>query len=135
MLYEVITMKQARSDAPAPVFRQQIKRHDFAPARKGLVPGRAVGGRADDVADRRIELHALVRVDGIHAARRRIVRVADVVLEQSEKDEGDWFKADPCTNLQTDPNWYAPDLIKLIRDSKVKHEIGSHTFSHSYNFV
>ncbi len=45
-------------------------------------------------------------------------------------DEGDWFKADPCTDLRTDPNWYAPDLIKLIRDSKVKHEIGSHTFSH-----
>jgi peptidoglycan/xylan/chitin deacetylase (PgdA/CDA1 family) len=45
-------------------------------------------------------------------------------------DSGDWFKDDPCSNFKKDPEWYAPDLIKNIIDSKVKHEIGSHTFSH-----
>jgi peptidoglycan/xylan/chitin deacetylase (PgdA/CDA1 family) len=43
---------------------------------------------------------------------------------------GDWYKHDPCTNLQTDPLWYAPDLIEQVVRSKVKHEIASHSFSH-----
>jgi peptidoglycan/xylan/chitin deacetylase (PgdA/CDA1 family) len=42
----------------------------------------------------------------------------------------DWFEHDPSTNLKTSPEWYCPDLINLILDSKIKHEIGSHTFSH-----
>jgi peptidoglycan/xylan/chitin deacetylase (PgdA/CDA1 family) len=42
----------------------------------------------------------------------------------------DWFEHDPCTNSREDPLWYAPDLIKKILNSKVKHEIGCHTFSH-----
>lgn len=42
----------------------------------------------------------------------------------------DWYEHDPCSNLQTDPEWYCPDLIRMILDSKVKHEIGCHTFSH-----
>jgi peptidoglycan/xylan/chitin deacetylase (PgdA/CDA1 family) len=44
--------------------------------------------------------------------------------------DGDWFKDDPCSNLQEAPEWYSPDLIKQIIESPVKHEIGSHTFSH-----
>ncbi len=44
--------------------------------------------------------------------------------------EGDWFKNDPCTNLEKDPEWYAPDLIDQIIKSPVKHEIGCHTYSH-----
>ncbi|MBL7909545.1 MAG: polysaccharide deacetylase family protein [Bacteroidia bacterium] len=47
------------------------------------------------------------------------------------KFEGkDWFENDPCSNYAEAPNWYCPDLIKLILDSKIKHEIGCHTFSH-----
>ncbi|MBK7872925.1 MAG: polysaccharide deacetylase family protein [Saprospiraceae bacterium] len=42
----------------------------------------------------------------------------------------DWFEYDPCTNLEEDPEWYAPDLVQMILESKVKHEIGCHTFSH-----
>jgi len=45
-------------------------------------------------------------------------------------DKGDWFEADPCTNVKDNKHWYAPDLIRMILDSKVDHEIGSHTFSH-----
>jgi peptidoglycan/xylan/chitin deacetylase (PgdA/CDA1 family) len=42
----------------------------------------------------------------------------------------DWFEHDPCTNYHVDPLWYCPDLIEQILNSKVKHEIGCHTFSH-----
>lgn len=44
--------------------------------------------------------------------------------------EGDWYDHDPYTNVSKNPEWYAPDLIRLILDSDVEHEIGSHTFSH-----
>lgn len=44
--------------------------------------------------------------------------------------EGDWFDHDPYSDYKTDPEWYAPDLIKMIQDSNVDHEIGTHTFSH-----
>jgi peptidoglycan/xylan/chitin deacetylase (PgdA/CDA1 family) len=42
----------------------------------------------------------------------------------------DWFEHDPGTDLQRNPEWYCPDLIKLIQESKVEHEIACHTFSH-----
>ena len=45
-------------------------------------------------------------------------------------DNGDWFQYDPCSNVKENPEWYAPDLIKLILESSVEHEIGCHTFSH-----
>ena len=45
-------------------------------------------------------------------------------------DRGDWFQHDPCSNYHDAPEWYCPDLIKMILDAKVKHEIGCHTFSH-----
>src|SRR5690606_8894522 len=45
-------------------------------------------------------------------------------------NKGDWYDYDPCTNYKKDPEWYAPDLIELILNSKVNHEIGSHSFSH-----
>lgn len=44
--------------------------------------------------------------------------------------EGDWFDADPCSNVKDAPEWYAPDLITKILNSKVNHEIGCHSFSH-----
>ena len=44
--------------------------------------------------------------------------------------EGDWFDHDPYSDYKDAPEWYAPDLIKLVQDSKVAHEIGTHTFSH-----
>lgn len=43
---------------------------------------------------------------------------------------GDWYQHDPCTNYETDPAWYASDLIDKIIASGVDHEIGCHTFSH-----
>lgn len=45
-------------------------------------------------------------------------------------DKGDWFDIDPCGNYKTHPEFYAPDLIEMILNSSVKHEIGCHSFSH-----
>src|SRR5712692_932134 len=44
--------------------------------------------------------------------------------------KGDWYVHDPCTNVEKDPGWYAPDLINMVTSSQVKHEIGTHSFSH-----
>ena len=43
---------------------------------------------------------------------------------------GDWFDHDPCTSLEEDNAWYAPDLVQKIINSPVKHEIGCHSYSH-----
>ncbi len=44
--------------------------------------------------------------------------------------QNDWYVHDPCTDFKRDPLWYAPDLIEQIIESKVQHEIGTHSFSH-----
>ncbi|MCJ7448597.1 MAG: polysaccharide deacetylase family protein [Bacteroidales bacterium] len=43
---------------------------------------------------------------------------------------GDWYQHDSCTDVKSDPAWYASDLIDRIIASKTNHEIGCHTFSH-----
>lgn len=45
-------------------------------------------------------------------------------------ESGDWYQHDPCTDLKIDPAWYAPDLIDIILNSDLNHEIACHTFSH-----
>lgn len=42
----------------------------------------------------------------------------------------DWFENDPCSDYKNAPEWYSPDLIRKILNSRVNHEIGCHTFSH-----
>jgi hypothetical protein len=37
---------------------------------------------------------------------------------------------DPCSDIQHNDWYYGPDIIKMIRDAKVSHEIGTHTFTH-----
>jgi hypothetical protein len=44
--------------------------------------------------------------------------------------DGDWYKHDPCSSVTAAPHWYSPDLIDQIVASSVKHEIGTHSFSH-----
>ena len=44
--------------------------------------------------------------------------------------KGDWFDHDPYSNYKDAPEWYAPDLVRMILASGVAHEIGSHTFTH-----
>ena len=43
---------------------------------------------------------------------------------------GDWFEQDPASNVKEAPAWYCPDLINMIMESRTRHEIGCHTFSH-----
>ena len=45
-------------------------------------------------------------------------------------NKGDWFDCDPYTSSEKGKGWYAPDLIENILNSKVKHEVGCHSFSH-----
>ncbi len=45
-------------------------------------------------------------------------------------ETGDWYDCDPYTNWDSASEWYAPDLIRLIQQSKTTHEIGTHTFTH-----
>jgi len=59
-----------------------------------------------------------------------IKRIAHFESPYWKFSEGDWFKDDPCSNIDENPEWYAPDLIDRIIKSPVKHEIGCHTFSH-----
>jgi len=42
----------------------------------------------------------------------------------------DWFSADPGTDVEKDPKFYAPDLVNMIRDSETDHEICTHSYSH-----
>jgi peptidoglycan/xylan/chitin deacetylase (PgdA/CDA1 family) len=43
---------------------------------------------------------------------------------------GDWYQQDPCTCVEKAPLWYAPDLIRAIIKSDLKHELATHSFSH-----
>lgn len=43
---------------------------------------------------------------------------------------GDWYVHDPCGSAAENPLWYSPDLIEQLLASTVRHEIGSHSFSH-----
>lgn len=42
----------------------------------------------------------------------------------------EWWIEDPGTNVESDPIFYAPDLISSIQNSRIEHEIATHTYSH-----
>lgn len=44
--------------------------------------------------------------------------------------EGDWYRFDPCTDLERDPLWYGADIIRQLRAAAPAQEIASHSFSH-----
>lgn len=62
-----------------------------------------------------------------HSEMRRIGKFEN---EFWKFDGDDWYEYDPCSDYKTAPEWYAPDIIRMILNAKVKHEIGCHTFSH-----
>ena len=41
-----------------------------------------------------------------------------------------WFAADPGSDRDRDPLFYAPELVNLIQQTNVNHEICTHTYSH-----
>ncbi len=42
-----------------------------------------------------------------------------------------WLRHDPFSDLETDPFFYAPDIIEAIMNAGQHHEIGCHTFTHA----
>ncbi len=44
--------------------------------------------------------------------------------------DADWYDLDPASSLTSDPTWYGPDLVDMIRSCGVEQEIGSHSFGH-----
>lgn len=48
--------------------------------------------------------------------------------------KGDWYRYDPCTDVQQEPAWYGKDIIdkiiEYLKSSKIHHDIGCHSFSH-----
>lgn len=47
---------------------------------------------------------------------------------------GDWYKYDPCSNLESDPLWYGKDVVEKIIDfankSSAEQDVCCHSFSH-----
>jgi peptidoglycan/xylan/chitin deacetylase (PgdA/CDA1 family) len=61
--------------------------------------------------------------------------VGHLFLEEPLEDyDGDhpegWFGDIPQTGLESDPEFYAPDLVQMIRAATVDHELATHTFTH-----
>jgi len=48
--------------------------------------------------------------------------------------KGDWYKYDPCSDVDTNPLWYGSDIVAKImhftRESPAEQDIGCHSFSH-----
>lgn len=44
--------------------------------------------------------------------------------------EDGWFDRDPGGSVEENGRWFGPDLIDLVEDAHVDHEIGCHSFSH-----
>jgi peptidoglycan/xylan/chitin deacetylase (PgdA/CDA1 family) len=42
----------------------------------------------------------------------------------------DWFARDPGGSYSPSSYWFGQDLVDAVLDSKIEHEIGSHSFSH-----
>ncbi|MBI5570236.1 MAG: polysaccharide deacetylase family protein [Desulfomonile tiedjei] len=42
-----------------------------------------------------------------------------------------WLSQDPYSSVETDPFFYAPDVVEMILGSGKNHEIASHTFTHA----
>lgn len=62
---------------------------------------------------------------------QRIDGIAHLDMPRPHLDiEVDWYALDPGTTVTNDPLWYAPDLVNMILDSNIKHELASHSFSH-----
>jgi len=71
-------------------------------------------------------LQSCTKIDGI--SHPELPRLPHFENEWWRFEGKDWFEYDPGTDYRKDPLWYCPDLIELILQSKVKHEIGCHTF-------
>jgi len=48
--------------------------------------------------------------------------------------KGDWYRYDPCTDVEDDPAWYGNDIVDKIvghvKDVETINDLGCHSFSH-----
>lgn len=65
-----------------------------------------------------------------HGEHDWMARIPNFINDNWMFMNSDWFKHDPYSNYKEAPEWYAPDLIRMIQNSTINHEIGSHSFSH-----
>jgi peptidoglycan/xylan/chitin deacetylase (PgdA/CDA1 family) len=54
----------------------------------------------------------------------------EIVRPKYEWYQGDWLRADPCTDRLRDPLWYGDDILDVIQGARAGHEIACHSFSH-----
>jgi hypothetical protein len=45
--------------------------------------------------------------------------------------DGNWYSADPCTDMGQDPLWYGPDILDMLEAASVPQEIACHSFGHA----
>jgi hypothetical protein len=55
---------------------------------------------------------------------------ADVLRPRYDWYPRDWHHLDPGTNVKQDPLWYGTDMLEWVMKTQVRHDIGSHTFTH-----
>lgn len=66
-----------------------------------------------------------------HLLLEECSRTNGVAHEALPKPADDWYRRDPCSSVDTDPLWYAPDIINRLRNCDSEQEIASHMFSHA----
>jgi hypothetical protein len=54
----------------------------------------------------------------------------EIIRPQYPWFSGDWFDADPCSDMESAGTWYAPDVVDRILNCPTSQEIASHSFSH-----
>lgn len=55
---------------------------------------------------------------------------ADIVRPKHRWFDSDWFSCDPGADISKDNFWYGRDIVDMIKDTKPKQEIASHSFCH-----
>jgi hypothetical protein len=97
-------------------------------------------GLSSDGTNEREKVDSLLKLFSEYDARVTWAIVGHLFFEGCNGDhpelEGNnyppnWWTSDPGTDVDRDPLRYAPDLVDKILSAPNRHEIGSHTFSHS----
>lgn len=84
------------------------------------------------------ETHALHRLLNL-ADHKELPITFDVVGHLLQKScngthsgpySDNWWREDPGTNWEVNPQFYAPNLIREIQETEENHELATHTYSH-----
>lgn len=100
-----------------------------------LAPPEDVPELSDDGREERAALDELLSLCDEHGIPISFDVVGHLLLDSCDGNHpgphrDGWFDADPGTDVEADPLFYAPDLVAAIREADVDHELCTHTFSH-----